>query len=101
VRTASGFWVFTLPYRPAAPGPQDRLEAGERVHLRATLANPLAGGQYSIQATLVAADREDDLIAVANDAVTIVVDGPGPDGSLLAVEAGLETEASSASEVRA
>ncbi len=101
VRNAAGVWVFTLPYRPAAAGEADRLAAGERVHLRAGLTNPLAGGQYSIQATLVSADREDDLVAVAEDAVTVVVDGPGPDGSLLAIESELATNALSTDEVKA
>jgi ABC-type polysaccharide/polyol phosphate transport system ATPase subunit len=101
VRNAAGYWVFTLPYRPAAAGETDRLEAGERVHVRAALTNPLAGGQYSVQATLVSADREDDLIAVAEDAVTVVIDGPGPDGSLLAIESELDTRAHSAEEVSA
>ena len=101
MRNASGTWVFTLPYRPAAAGEADRLEAGERVHLRAALTNPLAGGQYSVQATLVSADREDDLLAVAEDAVTVVVDGPGPDGSLLAIESELSTDALSTDEVKA
>jgi ABC-type polysaccharide/polyol phosphate transport system ATPase subunit len=101
VRNASGVWVFTLPYRPAAAGQADRLEAGARVHLRAGLTNPLAGGQYSVQATLVSADREEDLLAVAEDAVTIVVDGPGPDGSLLAIESELATESFSSDEVKA
>jgi ABC-2 type transport system ATP-binding protein len=101
VRNAAGAWVFTLPYRPAAAGAQDRLAAGERVHLRATLANPLAGGQYSVQAALTSADRGDELVAVADDAVTVVIDGPGPDGSLLATDAALETESRSAEGVGA
>jgi hypothetical protein len=42
-----------------------------------------------------------DLIAVANDAVTIVVDGPGPDGVLVATEGDVATSSVSADEVRA
>ena len=101
VRNAAGAWVFTLPYRSAATGPEDRLAAGERVHVRATLANPLAGGQYTVQAALTSADRGDELVAVADDAVTVVIDGPGPDGSLLATDAALKTESRAAEGVEA
>jgi ABC-type polysaccharide/polyol phosphate transport system ATPase subunit len=101
VKNAAGAWVFTLPYRPAAAGPGDRLEAGERVRLRATLRNPLAGGQFTVQAALTSADRGDELVAVADDAVTVVVEGPGPDGSLLAIDSELATESSATEEVEA
>jgi len=101
LRNARGDWIYTLPYRSAATDERDRLEAGQRVHLRAGIVNPLAGGQWSVQCTLIAAEREDDLIAVANDAVTIVVDGPGPDGVLVATEGEVSTSSVSADEVRA
>ncbi len=100
VRNSAGAWIYALPYMPASPS-AERLEGGERVRLRAVLRNPLAGGSYSIQATLISAGREDDLLAVAPDAVTVVVSGPGPDGALVAIEDELRSEAVDASEVRA
>jgi len=100
IQNASGAWIFTLPYRPAAVR-GDRLKRGERVHLRASLTNPLAGGQYTVQAALTSADRGDELVAVADDAVTVVVEGPGPDGSLLAIESELQTESFTVEEVKA
>jgi ABC-type polysaccharide/polyol phosphate transport system ATPase subunit len=95
VRNAAGHWIYVLPYRPAAVE-GDRLEPGERVHVRAALANPLAGGQYSVQCTLISEGREEELIAIAEDAVVLTVSGPGPDGALVATESEVRSEAQSA-----
>ena len=100
LQNAAGAWIFSLPYRPAA-GARERLEAGERVHVRATLLNPLAGGQFSVQAALTSADRGDELVAGADHPAPVVVGGPGPDGTLVAVDSALETASFDAEEVKA
>jgi ABC-2 type transport system ATP-binding protein len=92
VRNSAGAWVFAFPYMPAAPE-RERLEPGESVQVRATLRNPFAGGQYSVDATLVTAEREDELLASIEDALTFVVDGPGPVGGVAPLEDEIEHEA--------
>jgi ABC-2 type transport system ATP-binding protein len=97
VRNSVGAWVFAFPYMPAAPE-RERLEPGESVHVRAVLRNPFAGGQYSVDGTLVSADREDDLLASIEDALTFVVDGPGPVGGVAPFGDEIEHDASPPSE---
>jgi ABC-type polysaccharide/polyol phosphate transport system ATPase subunit len=97
VRNSIGAWVFAFPYMPAAPE-RERLEPGESVHVRAVLRNPFAGGQYTVDGTLVSADREDDLLASIEDALTFVVDGPGPVGGVAPFGDEIEHDASPPSE---
>jgi ABC-2 type transport system ATP-binding protein len=97
VRNSAGSWVFAFPYMPAAPG-RDRIEAGESVRVRAAIRSPFAGGQYSVDGTLVAAEREDDLIASVQDALTFVADGPGPIGGVAPFDEDVEHEGSPESE---
>jgi ABC-2 type transport system ATP-binding protein len=97
-RNSAGAWVVAFPYMPAAPE-RERLEAGESVELRATLRNPFAGGQYSVDATLISAGREDDLLASIQDALTFVVEGPGPVGGVVPLQEEIAHEASPRKEV--
>ena len=93
VRNSEGVWLYSLPYAPAGAG-ADRLEPGQPVEVSATIASPFAGGQYSVNATLVTEGREDDLLALADEAVVFMADGPGPAGGIAATR--VETHSASA-----
>jgi ABC-2 type transport system ATP-binding protein len=74
--STDGTRVFATPVPPlSVGGPNDRLEAGERITVRATVANPLIPGSYAINCSLSQHGNGFDVVHLREPAVELVVWG--------------------------
>jgi ABC-type polysaccharide/polyol phosphate transport system ATPase subunit len=74
--STDGTRVFATPVPPASVGGEDdRLQAGERITVRATVANPLTPGSYTINCSLSQHDNGFDVVHLREPALEFVVWG--------------------------
>jgi len=91
--STDGARVFATPVPPrSVGGPDEKLQAGERITVRATVANPLAPGSYTVNCSLSQHDNGFDVVHLREPAAEFVVWGTRRTAGYVELDWDLEVE---------